>query len=181
MPTILASCPANIKWNYEGSYYWQEQCNTCGGDRQSPINIKVSDVINEDHMAPMRFIDYEGTLEGDLANDGHVLKFTPAFETVDFHSKLSHGQLPNQYKLAELHFHWGSTNQQGSEHSINGQTFPMEMHLVHYNEKYSNINDALDSGDDDALAVVAIMYHIGKDSNSALDVRIILHILHSPF
>jgi len=42
------------------------------------------------------------------------------------------------YRLAETHFHWGTTDSDGSEHTINGQQFSAEMHLVHTNTKYQD-------------------------------------------
>lgn len=39
------------------------------------------------------------------------------------------GGLPSTYQTLQLHFHWGSTEHQGSEHTINGQAFPLEVWL----------------------------------------------------
>lgn len=105
---------------------------------------------------------------GELINNGHVLQWN-----IDASDRgkwtISHPQLPNLYILEQFHFHWGSTNAQGSEHTINGVAYPMEMHLVHYNSKYTSLTNALNSGDDDALAVMAIMFHVGKNSFTGLD------------
>lgn len=165
--TTEGSCPPDLKWNYEGNYFWPMQCSKCAGDRQSPINIDKSRVLHEDFVSALRFNNYLDTdLSGQLENNGHVLQFNPD-ESVN-HS-ISHGLLPNAYKLAQFHFHWGSINHQGSEHTIDGVAFPMELHLVHHNTKYNDLTAALDSGDDDALAVVAVMFHLGKVANSFLD------------
>ena len=40
------------------------------------------------------------------------------------------------YALYQLHFHWGANDSVGSEHTIEGQSFPLEMHIVHRNVKY---------------------------------------------
>ena len=47
---------------------------------------------------------------------------------------MSGGPLAKHYQLLQLHFHWGSSERQGSEHTVDGQRFPMEMHLVHLAE-----------------------------------------------
>lgn len=39
------------------------------------------------------------------------------------------GGLDGQYNTAELHFHWGSSNNLGSEHSINGRKYPLEVRV----------------------------------------------------
>ena len=43
------------------------------------------------------------------------------------------GDLPEDYHLAQFHFHWGADNSKGSEHFLNGRQFPMEVHSTHNN------------------------------------------------
>ena len=100
-------------------------------------------------------------MDGELENNGHVLQFNVAAADIGKFS-ISHAQLANTYHLAQFHFHWGSTNDQGSEHTINGVAYPMEMHLVHFNSKFPDLSTAVGSGEDDALAVIGIMFHVGK-------------------
>ena len=40
---------------------------------------------------------------------------------------LSGGDLPEEYVFAQLHFHWGSTDADGSEHTVDGQEYPLEV------------------------------------------------------
>ncbi len=40
------------------------------------------------------------------------------------------GGLPNMFRCKQVHFHWGSNMRKGSEHTINGQSYPVE---VQYN------------------------------------------------
>ena len=44
---------------------------------------------------------------------------------------MSGGPLAKPYQLLQLHFHWGSSDRRGSEHTVNNRRFPLEMHLVH--------------------------------------------------
>lgn len=65
------------------------------------------------------------------------------------------------YKLQQVHFHWGPDDSVGSEHTIDGKHYPVEMHLVHYRSTegqhgFSSFKDAVLSGREDALAVVAV-------------------------
>ena len=41
------------------------------------------------------------------------------------------GPLTKDYRLLQLHFHWGSTDDVGSEHTMDNKKFPLEMHMVH--------------------------------------------------
>uniref|UniRef100_A0A0L8G2A1 Carbonic anhydrase n=1 Tax=Octopus bimaculoides TaxID=37653 RepID=A0A0L8G2A1_OCTBM len=70
------------------------------------------------------------------------------------------------YKLASFHFHWGSNDFQGSEHTINSQAYPAELHLVHWNyNKYATFPDA--AAANDGLSVLGVMLKVGEP-NAAL-------------
>ena len=56
-------------------------------------------------------------------------------ETSVVHCGANNGELDDTFELVQLHFHWGDSKTQGSEHKIEGKAFPMEMHLVHFNQK----------------------------------------------
>ena len=43
-----------------------------------------------------------------------------------------------RYQFAGLHFHWGSESNEGSEHTVEGQAYPLELHLVHFNSEYGS-------------------------------------------
>ena len=63
----------------------------------------------------------DGIVAGKLANVGSSLKFTPdATEAADLPG-IRGGELKGNYKLLQFHFHWGSSNDRGSEHTVNGQ------------------------------------------------------------
>ena len=40
---------------------------------------------------------------------------------------MHHGGLQNVYSTAQLHFHWGDNDRHGSEHTINGVPYPLEV------------------------------------------------------
>ena len=52
---------------------------------------------------------------------------------------------------------------EGSEHTVNGAWYPLEMHLVHYNSKYSDIGEAV--GHEDGLAVIGIFFEVASSDN----------------
>ena len=72
------------------------------------------------------------------------------------------GPLAFSYQLLQLHFHWGRRNGRGSEHTINGEKFPMEMHLVH---QASTLEWGVESATSpvnipDGLAVAAFIWKV---------------------
>ena len=49
--------------------------------------------------------------------------------------------MKNKYNFAQLHLHWGNTSVAGSEHTVAGARFPLELHLVHYNARSADTGD----------------------------------------
>lgn len=91
-----------------------------------------------------------------MVNNGHTVQV----DLNDMGSQISGGGLPRGTFVAQqFHFHWGAIDARGSEHSVNDLHFPMEMHIVHFNQKYGNIDDALDK--EDGLAVLGFFFKVG--------------------
>ena len=59
-----------------------------------------------------------------------------------------------------MHAHWGDKEGCGSEHTLNGQSFDAELHIVHFNSKYGDPNVAVDKPD--GLAVLGMFIKTGK-------------------
>jgi len=82
-----------------------------------------------------------------------MLSLTTSQETT-----VSGGPLRGDYVFAQLHFHWGANDSMGSEDMINGQSFPMELHMVFYKRDYGSMDAAL--GYKDGLTVLAVFYNV---------------------
>uniref|UniRef100_A0A672PJ05 Carbonic anhydrase n=1 Tax=Sinocyclocheilus grahami TaxID=75366 RepID=A0A672PJ05_SINGR len=67
------------------------------------------------------------------------------------------------YIAAQLHFHWGTKEIPGSEHTIDHVHFPAEIHVVHYNSKYADLIEAASKAD--GLAVFGGFIGIGLHDN----------------
>lgn len=74
-----------------------------------------------------------------MVNTGHTIRWTPKYGKTD-RPTISGGPLgDNIYVVDHFHIHWGDNNIVGSEHKMNGQSFPMELHIVSQNMKYGKI------------------------------------------
>jgi len=154
-------------WNYAGEEYWNSTTlKECHGLRQSPININSSDVRNLYLYNLLRFSNYDQTLTGTYSNNGHTLKWTPTFAAGASKPTISCALLNGNFELIQFHFHWGSHEQQGSEHTIDGRAFPVEMHLVHQNTKYSSFDDA--KAQPDGLAVIGIFFQVSYKTDDSI-------------
>ena len=142
----------------------------CAGERQSPINIISNDAISTNDLPTLRKTC--GKIEGKFKNDGgHTLKF----ETLDGNpwvsqkEYLSGGPLgTDKYHFLQFHLHWGSSECDGSEHTIDEHRFPAELHFVHVKQDYIYIDGSIDqraftSGD--GLAVLSIFVKGGATAN----------------
>jgi len=80
--------------------------------------------------------------------------------------KITGAYLNGEYEVEAFHFHWGSKNDQGSEHVIDGTRFPLEMHIVTRKSTYPTLQEALDHKD--GIAVVAVFFSLRPKDNPAL-------------
>ncbi|KAK3602216.1 hypothetical protein CHS0354_039962 [Potamilus streckersoni] len=127
--------------------------------RQSPISIRTNDtVVDSERLAPIHMTDYESPskLQMRLENKG----YTAEVEFKGVPSSITGGGLTDIYRAKQFHFHWGKIDKRGSEHAIDRNYFPMEMHIVHYSTNYTNFSEALDK--QDGLAVLAFLFEVGS-------------------
>ncbi|CAL4091117.1 unnamed protein product [Meganyctiphanes norvegica] len=80
--------------------------------------------------------------------------------------RVSQGGLKDDYIFAQMHFHWGADSAQGSEHTIDGVRYPLEMHIVNYKASYGNLGTAVQKPD--GLAVLGVMFEVSNTDNAAL-------------
>lgn len=74
------------------------------------------------------------------------------------------GPLRGLYRFSQLHFHWGDNDTFGSEDTIEGRRFPMELHAVFFKTDYQTSKGALDY--EDGLAVLAFFYEVDGQDNT---------------
>lgn len=150
-----------MKWGYgtnNGPSTWNVQYPIADGPSQSPIDIVTSSAIyDNDLTSTLLTIKYDLERELEIVNTGHSIS-----AKIKQSSEISGGPLKDMYRLEQFHFHWGSSDHQGSEHTIDGKTYPAELHLVHYNcDKYKNFGEAANKHD--GLSVIGVMIEIGQE------------------
>jgi carbonic anhydrase len=65
------------------------------------------------------------------------------------------------YEMQQLHFHWGADDTTGSEHTSEGESFPLEMHFVHQNTKYP---DGTHGNYADGYLVFGVTFQLGAEN-----------------
>lgn len=104
--------------------------------------------------------DYSAETNQTLSNNGHSLVMTFDGELTLSGSRLN----DSEYRLAQMHFHWGETNDVGSEHFLKGQSYPLELHFVHFSLDYDTLGEA--AAED--LAVVGVFFEVGAENEALL-------------
>ncbi|XP_034357856.2 carbonic anhydrase 6 [Arvicanthis niloticus] len=91
-----------------------------------------------------------------MTNNGHTVQITLPHS---MHMRDSDG---NTYVAEQMHFHWGGRDSEisGSEHTFDGMRKMMEVHCVHFNQKYETYEKAKDQ--EDGLAVLAVLVEVDE-------------------
>ncbi|XP_073471417.1 carbonic anhydrase 15-like [Aquarana catesbeiana] len=163
---LLEQVSGEGQWCYSsqnpacGPDHWKDINKNCGGDQQSPINIEKAKVKRDSHLGDIIFngYDHAPSAEWKLMNDGHSVLLSLSGDI-----SISGAGLPNTYKALQFHFHWGSPTKDGSEHTVDSKQFPLELHIVHMNAKYSSVTEA--KKDLQGLAVLGILIMVGEADN----------------
>ncbi|XP_041348642.1 carbonic anhydrase 2-like isoform X2 [Gigantopelta aegis] len=153
---------AENSWTYNGvlgSSHWHVDFPACGGNRQSPINIDLSKVIVNQSLSSFDLTDLH-KIEGIEMKMENVLGHTVEVDVSGASQYVFGGGLQGRYKVEQFHFHWGSIDARGSEHSINSRLHPGEMHIVLFSVNYPDIKTALTK--QDGVAVLGFFFKIGE-------------------
>ncbi|XP_021697212.1 carbonic anhydrase-related protein 10 [Aedes aegypti] len=165
-------------WTYDGisgPAFWgliNPEWSLCNkGRRQSPVNLEPQRLLFDPNLRTLHIDKHR--ISGSIANTGHSVIFTVNNETAPSSGilqvpvNLTGGPLSYRYRFHEIHVHYGLHDQFGSEHSVEGYTFPAEIQIFGYNSQlYANFSDAVFRAQ--GIVGVAILVQLGDLSNPEL-------------
>ncbi|CAC5377550.1 CA [Mytilus coruscus] len=153
------------EWSYSSPYgpsNWTtiHGNEACGLRAQSPIDIPdATNAQYDERLVPFVVMGFEkNTNVLKLVNNGHTAQLNIIGDL-----KVSGGGLSGTYNTAQLHFHWGSSSNKGSEHLRNRMAYPLEMHIVNFNSKYNSLVNAAPKPD--GLAVLGFWFKVVAEDN----------------
>ncbi|VFV43222.1 receptor-type tyrosine-protein [Lynx pardinus] len=149
-----------------GPEHWVTSSVSCRGRHQSPIDIldQHAQVGEEYQELQLDGFDNESSNKTWMKNTGK----TVAILLKDDYF-VSGAGLPGRFKAEKVEFHWGHSNgSAGSEHSINGRRFPVEMQIFFYNpDDFDSFQTAI--SENRIIGAMAIFFQVSPRDNSALD------------
>ncbi|XP_058844542.1 receptor-type tyrosine-protein phosphatase gamma-like isoform X2 [Acipenser ruthenus] len=156
-------------WAYSGTYgpeHWVSLNAECRGMSQSPIDIidQNTKVVPENLELILEGFEAESSNKTWMKNTGKTVAILLKDEYF-----VSGAGLPGRFKAEKVEFHWGQSNASaGSEHSINGRRFPVEMQIYLYNsDDFDNIEAAI--LDKRIIGAMSVFFQVGLKDNPAVD------------
>ena len=110
-----------------GPSNWPGSCPN--GTEQSPIDINTTTVMYDSSLGEFTLVNYDNTPPGvnfTATNKGKGLEIS--FDSNVYN--VSGGGLTGTYTTVQFHLHWGSSNDKGSEHTVDGMMYPAEVCYV---------------------------------------------------
>ncbi|XP_018337804.1 PREDICTED: carbonic anhydrase 1-like [Trachymyrmex septentrionalis] len=135
------------------------------GMLKSPIDLNISymKVVN---LNPIQWVNYDVTPKKlKLSNTGYTVMLSATWREEDPY--LYGGPFDSSYIFSQLHFHWGKTDMDGSEHHVDGGSMPMELHAVHYKSDYRTQLAALRQHD--GVTILVYLFQLQAAPNPLLD------------
>ncbi|XP_033059415.1 carbonic anhydrase 2 isoform X2 [Trachypithecus francoisi] len=114
-------------WGYgkhNGPEHWHKDFPNAKGERQSPVDIDTHTAKYDPSLKPLS-VSYDQATSLRILNNGH--SFNVEFDDSQDKAVLKGGPLDGTYRLIQFHFHWGSLDGQGSEHSVNKKKYTAEV------------------------------------------------------
>ncbi|XP_024126068.2 receptor-type tyrosine-protein phosphatase gamma, partial [Oryzias melastigma] len=156
-------------WSYSGSHGprgWATLYPECAAKNQSPVDVVDEKSLPSDEYLELvmdRF-NVDSSNQTTMKNTGK----TVAVLLKDDYFVRGAG-LPGRFKAEKMEFHWGqSSGSAGSEHSINGKRFPVEMQIYLYNsDDFDSLTAAIKERR--IIAAMAVFFELGQKDNPAVE------------
>ncbi|XP_076678679.1 carbonic anhydrase 1 [Andrena cerasifolii] len=152
-----------------GPHMWKVLYPESNGSNQSPINITTRLAVVVQPSEPLRWIGYNnGPLSMTIANNGNNVIVNTAWGSLT-RPYIQGGSLTGIYDICSLVFHWGQSNEEGSEHTLDYVRYPMELQVFHIKRGFNSPLEAIGTNVNDGMLVVSFVFQITSADNPYMD------------
>lgn len=152
-----------------GPHMWKALYPDSSGNNQSPINIKTNLAMVVQESDPLRWNGYNETpLAMLMENNGTNLVVSTTWGSFA-RPYIDGGCLPGAYDFHSMIFHWGCSNEEGSEHTLDYVRYAMELQVLHLKRGFETPSDAILAKDKHGIAIVSFFFEITNADNPYLD------------
>lgn len=119
-----------------GPSNWYKINRQCSGKFQSPIALRSRNTSVNGSSPPLTIGGIDANpISIKIKNNGHSMKISFNYPN-NRRVRILGGPLQHPFYLDSFHWHWGKSDRDGSEHSLNFKRFSAEMHLIAYSSNY---------------------------------------------
>ncbi|XP_076629931.1 carbonic anhydrase 1 [Colletes latitarsis] len=152
-----------------GPHMWKVLYPASNGSNQSPINITTRLAVVVQPSEPLRWTGYnKGPLSMTIANNGNNVVVNTIWNSFS-RPHIQGGSLTKIYDFCSMVFHWGHSNEDGSEHTLDYVRYPMELQVCHISRDFNSPLDAITDKSNDAMLIVSFFFQITNADNPYLD------------
>ncbi|XP_040886604.1 receptor-type tyrosine-protein phosphatase zeta-like [Toxotes jaculatrix] len=166
----LRKLPEDIDWSYSGTlnqHNWGKKYPSCNSARQSPVDIDETFTQVRLQYQNLQLEGWDKLTAGSstIHNNGKTVAID-----VEGEFFVSGGGLSSRFRVSRITFHWGRCNMtsDGSEHSLNGMKYPLEMQIYCYDpDDFQSLDDAVREGG--RVAALAVLFEISLEDNESFN------------